>query len=378
MALLLAAGWWVLRAPLAEEPRAKGAEVDLDSPAMRELAASSVPMPDGRVELVKSPAASAPGQGTNSDRCGNEQRPGYTLMPMSEGPFLKPVMTKPAALNYAAAQARIDAALRSSPDAFDRAVADLLNVGDMRTPSGALEALVEDAGASVDARVYSLALIACRDAEARSGPPVDGPPPPASCASLNARRWAQLDPGNGVPWLAIFQEARQADDAAAQEDALAHLAASTRFEGRLHAAAGAVLRRASGNPEDGAATDDLATRTIALNPVSSTLASICKRESGVDATRLDQCETIATAMFERSDDQSLRAQGAFITFAATGDPRRRDIARAERKRMESRAEAAGATSACDAQQAEMKSLLRSAQVGEVQAMREAAHASAIP
>lgn len=374
VALLAAAGWWVLCAPLVEEPR----EIGLDSQATRAAREPAASALDGRVEVAKSMAPSAPRRASNGDRCGDDQRPEYTLMPMPEGPLLMPVVTKPAALGYAAAQARIDAALRSSPDPFDRAVADLLNVGDMRTPAGALDALVQDAGTSTDPRAYSLALNACADSDARSGTPVGGPPPPPSCASLNARRWAQLDPGNGVPWLAIFQQARAMRDAAAQEDALAHLTAADRFDGHLYAAAGAVLRRASGDPTDGAATDDLATRTIALNPVRSTLAGMCRRESIVDAAQLAQCESIANTMFEHSDEQGLRAQGAYLTFVSSGDSGRLDLARAERERIESRAKVEAATSPCNAQSVEMKRLLRSAQVGEVEAMREAASASATP
>lgn len=374
VSLLLTAGWWVLRSPLVERGRHGIAGGDAHLEAMRENAASSETSPEGAVALASARVASAPASAASGQLCGDEQRPEVTLI--RKGPFMMPVVTKPASVTYTAAQARLDAALRSSADPFDGAVADLLNVGDMRTPSGVLDALVEDAITSDDPRVYSLARNACADADAREGPPVDGPPPPPSCATLSVRRWAQLDSGNGVPWLLMLQQSEAAGDVVALEDALAHLAAARRFEGRLYSSAGAVLRHDPGRPEEGAAVDDLATHTIALNPVASTLTHLCKHDTGVEPARLAQCETIATTLFDHSDEQSLRAQGAAVTFAVTGDPARKNLVRAERERMETRAKATTAALPCETQRIEVKTLVREAQVGEVEAMRELASASA--
>lgn len=302
-------------------------------------------------------------------RCGEEQRPEYDVIP--KGPLQVIVQTRPAGLAYKAAQARIDMALRASADPFDRAVADLLNVGDMRTAPGAVDAVIQDALASSDPRIYSLAAHACVDAEARSGPLIDGPPPPASCQSLNPRYWASIDPDNGVPWTLVYEEARVAGDAAAKVDAVAHLAAATRFEDRPFIAAAAVLKRASANPDEVAALDDLAERGLWLNHFVQMPVSECRSASSVDFPFRAQCETIATTMFDHSDLAYLRARGATLTLYTTGNSSRRDVVRSEGQLAAARDKAMESSSPCSQTLDKMRQLLRGAQVGEVQARVEA-------
>jgi len=303
-ALLVGGGWWVVRGPMVDKPTSGSSDLVVDEPVLLDSSvttAASSPSHAGPLALSGARAASVAGPPVVVERCGDEQRPEYGSV--KRGPFDVTVVTKPAGLAYTAAQARIDAALRASADPFDRAVADLVNVGDMRTPEGALDAVVQDALATSDPRIYSLAFIACVDSDARTGFPTDGPPPPPSCAKLSVRRWTQLEPDNGVPWLAAIQEAHGNSDPSELADALAHLVAASRFEGRLHAAAGAVLQQASASAQDAAAVGDLASRAIALDPVGSTLRGLCNSKSGADEARLAQCAAIATTMFEHTDSQ---------------------------------------------------------------------------
>ena len=186
-------------------------------------------------------ASSAP-VASDDEHCGQEDGPAFAPAEMRDEMIVAD-QTKAAGPTWTATQTRIDGALRGGADAFDRAVADLLNVGDMRTPDGQLEALVQDASAGHDARVYALAFRACYTA-AHSAPRLRRAAPPTSCASLTVRQWASLDPDNGVPWLAALAQADEAGDAAALRDALAHLAAATRFDDGAYQASAEVLSHA--------------------------------------------------------------------------------------------------------------------------------------
>ena len=368
IALLAVAGWWVLRSPfstaVAEAPNVaidlRPANAKAESSPWATLAVAST--------HAASSAASASDGTKDIERCGEEQRPEYGVTP--RGPFQIQVQTKPGGLGYAAAQARIDAALRASADPFDRAVSDMLNVGDSRSPAGALDTVVQDALGSSDPRIYSLAMHACSDADARSDPLIGGPVPPQSCKSLDERQWASIDPGNGVPWAAIYLQAYEARDGAAEAEAMAHLVAADHFDDRPDIAAAAVLRKAPPNPDDVAAASDLAQRALWLNHYASMPASQCKSALGHDAALTAQCEAIATTMFEHSDSISLRNRGAWLTFYATGNSSRRDISHAEFERATAYERELEGSSQCSRERARMKELLRAAQVGEVEARRE--------
>ena len=376
LALLVVVGWWVVRAPFGPKVAA-GPDMTIDP-----LPASAPAESSASATLAAAPTHATASAGVASEgpkdveRCGDEQRPEYGVVP--RGPFQIQVQTKPGGLGYAAAQTRIDAALRASADPFDRAVSDMLNVGDSRSPAGAVDAVAQDALASSDPRIYSLAMHACLDADARSGDLIGGPPPPQSCQSLNARQWTSIDPGNGVPWLLVYMQANLAKDAAAKADAMAHLVAATRFDDRPDIAAAAVLRNAPPNPDAAAAVDDLAQRGLWMNHFYFMPTSDCKSALGHDAALTAQCEAIATTMFDHSDSSALRGRGALLTFYAAGDSSRRDITRAELERSMAYEKSLSNTSPCSQARVQMKELLRAAQVGEVQARQESMKPSAKP
>lgn len=240
LALLVAGAWWVVRGPSMQKPTATVPDIDADFAEQSET-------PNGEsAELERSQfasrtaetIASASSAATAPERCGLEERPQLDGYEMRRGDIVQ-TQIKAAGLGWIETQARIDAALRGSADPFDHAVADLVNVGDMRSPTGQLDALVQQAVSTGDARIYSLALRACNGGRLLNMGNAAAP----SCASLSALRWAALDPGNGVPWLAVFSQASEEGNAPAQQDALAHLAIATRFDSRWHLA-GATVRRA--------------------------------------------------------------------------------------------------------------------------------------
>ncbi len=377
IALLAVAGWWVVRAPFVPKAVAAAPDVAIDQPPADARAESSP-----AVTLAAPPTHAASSGASASDdtkdieRCGDEQRPEYGEVP--RGPFQIHVQTKPGGLGYAAAQTRVDAALRASADPFDRAVSDMLNVGDIRSAAGAVDAVAQDAIASSDPRIYSLAMHACIDADARSGPLFGGPDPPQSCKSLNARQWAGIDPGNGVPWLLIYAQANSDGDVPAKADAMSHLVAATRFDDRPDIAAAAVLRDAPPDPDAAAAVDDLAQRGLWMNHFYFMPTSDCKSAAGRDPDLTARCEAIATTMFDHSDSQALRARGALLTFYTTGDSSRRDIARAERERSMAYEKSLSNASPCSQARVQMNELMRASQVGEVQARLESMELSAKP
>ena len=117
------------------------------------------------------------------------------------------------------------ATLRDSDDLVVRAAGLLLDghtVGDrtvtsMSATSG--NALVQLA-AGANSAAYALAFEMC-DTYRTTG---EYPAMKAQCDQLSAARWAQIDPGNAVPWLIRARDALAAGDASTEADAIAHAA----------------------------------------------------------------------------------------------------------------------------------------------------------
>jgi len=209
VALLVAGGWWLLRAPAIERPAAAvPPPPDIETAAGRgriDAAIALASLPDDPWTLAESLAASAPdaSDAREKEDCGMADGPQFAKTEATDG---EPVLTRAASSNWRASQARIDAALRASADPMDRAVADLLNIGDLRAPEAVQEAVAQQAAVSDDARVVALGYGVCQQDSARA----------SSCASLTAARWAQVDAGNGIPWIDLLAQARARGDEGAQ------------------------------------------------------------------------------------------------------------------------------------------------------------------
>ena len=373
-ALLAAGAWWFVRAPAVERRAvATAPEIDIDPPALRarrEAAMSLATMPDDPWTFAETIAASAPAAGPTREDCGIDGRPAFSR---SGSPDAGSTRTGGPSSAYVAAQARVDAELRTSADPLDRAVADWLNVGGMRTEDGRDEAVAQQAAATSDPRLFALGYGLCR-AVSSAAP---------SCRALSAERWTQIDVGNGIPWVAMLGLAQARGDAAGVSEAMAQLAASTRFDVYAEAAAGAVAGRVTDDERELAAIGDLAT-TTALRTVPLTAPSLeplfraCRPRPAGDQALAQACQAISDAMFEHSDSLAVQSTSGALLLQATGDASRRDIVRAERAVAEARWSPATGFSECRVLRDGLRTLLRNARIGEVAGMREDARRFVAP
>ncbi len=328
IALVVAAtsGWWLLRAPAIERGTVVApSDPDIESPAARarrDAAIALAKTPDDQRMLPRSAASSASSAAPVADvdeaLCGDAQKPQFSdSRQLPDGSFVRD-QTRSAGPDYLAARANIDAKLRASNDPFDRATADWLNVGDMRTPEGRLDALVQDAVASREPRVYGLAYRAC----------LQSLPAAPSCASLDPRAWAALDPGNGVPWAYVLARANAAGDRQTAHEALAAMAAADRFNDNTSAIAGVIASYPARSDTELGAIDDFIDwdthNGISFDArPSMALKQACGHLAEADPVTARQCQAIDDAMFEHGDSRSLRGFAGDLQIAMTGDKRRR-------------------------------------------------------
>jgi hypothetical protein len=365
VAVLAVSAWWFVRAPLILLPVAQAPDIDIDPPAMRarrEAALALAMTPDNPWTFAESLTASAPAKPAQREDCGMQDGPRFGEPGSPED---APVQVGGASPRFITAQARIDAALRASADPLDRAVADLVNAGDMRTASGRDEAVVQDAAVATDPRVYALGHGLCHSTR----------PPAPSCGALSLERWAALDVGNGIPWVDLLARAQARGDAAGVQGALTHLATATRFDTYLSAPAGAVASRLSKDDRDLAAVSDMTMTAhgLALTlpmPAFQPLIQLCRDQAGGDVELARKCRAISDVMFEHSDTLITQSISGALLFRLTGDASRRDLIRAERAVAVARWSPATGFSECRDLRDTMTRLLRSAQVGEVGALRE--------
>lgn len=378
IALLAAGACWFVLAPSLKRPVAPppvaDADVDIYPSGMRarrdaEIALAT--MPDDPWSFAEALAASAPDKAAEraKEDCGQGDEPQFARTDSTDE---DPSMTRAATPRYLAAQARIDAALRASADPLDRAVADFVNAGDMRTEAGSDAAVVAQAAASTDPRVIALGHAIC----ARSSPV------PAGCDALTAERWAQVDAGNGMPWIELLAQAQSRGDAAGVDDALARLAASARFDMRFFAVPGAVARQLPTDSHDLAAANGLVTRAIGRAaalpfPPFKALLDTCRDGAG-DEQRAGQCKAISDTMYAHSDTLISFAMSGPLLLRTTGDASRRELIKTEREVIAAHWSPATGLSQCGVARDLVHKMRRNAEVGEVEAMREDARKFVTP
>ena len=220
--------------------------------------------------LAESIAASSPSKFASP--CGEDQRPRYDIagQEVARG-----------GAGYVAALRRIDAALRASADPLAGALADGLDVEGLHTHTWNedTQALVQRALSTGDVRIYALAYRTCQI----------GPSAPAGCGQLNARQWAQMDDGNAIPWVYLFNQANRDGDFVAQEEALNHLASAKRFDEKFGAAAGLIAQLASNEESDQSAVSDVMQAILGIAaaqfPPYQALTNVCRDHGGGDETR---------------------------------------------------------------------------------------------
>jgi len=392
LACVLSLGGWVVVAPAL---RGTGRDVveppaDLSSseaaPTRRAgaaaPAASAMPAVAGAARAFVPQAVDARAAETTDARCGEDQLPVYrpaerdadgaihveAPVPDPDGIVRRlPGEIKSAGVGYTGAMSRLDAALRSSGDPFDRAMADWLDLDLIEPPVRRQEALVRDAVATSDARVYGLAYAACNV-------PAVVPDAPPACAELSPDVWAQLDPGNAKPWLYALQRADAAGDVAAGRVALDRLAGSTRLDVRFHAGAAAVARQRLGDADLAAQSMTVARALGMPQPPFQALTARCRDGAGGDPALAATCARIADVFYEHSDTYMGRAIGASLHKIATGDAGWLDRVHQEQRERRGPDAVAPGNAPCAGQRAFLALFVRLDEVGETHLARQAASA----
>ncbi len=350
--------------------------------------AASGPLPASAVAM----AASASVVQDDKARCGFDQVPEATDPPPDPDGAVRelPTIAKPGGVGYAGAQRRADAALRSTGDPFDAAVADALNVGDLRSLDDRLVTLERDAAQADDPRIYEIAFSACAGVGAQvvfgyRNVPVAGPRGIEACARLDPRRWAGHDPGNAVPWVYALSRADEVGDVAAQHEAFAQIAAATRYDRRFGMASAAIARVPPAGDADlaGISALMLNATAFALPPPMNVVTVRCADQAHGDAALATDCERISSVL-GRSQDPNGRVLGGMIHKLATGDGRRLESLRKERAELMSRWSAAAVPRAdvekspCSAARYLRRHFALVAQQGERGAMLQELAAGAAP
>ena len=375
IAAALTSAWWVLRAPSIERHAIVAPpDLDIDPPAIRarrDAAIALAKTPDDPWTFAESLPSSAPDTDAKKEQCGQDDLPKFRTPDDSNGD-VDALQTKAASPNYAAARSRIAAAMLASSDPLDRAVADFLNVDGMRPPAGRIDAVVQQAAVAGDARLYAFAYGLC----------YSGSEPAASCRLLSVEAWARIDPGNGVPWLAALGQARAQGDAVGVQDAMSHLASAARFDTYAYAPSGAVASLGLENAADLAAATEMLVQvlgqSVAGSPRYQALTQVCANKAGGNEAVVRQCLAISDVMFDHSDTLIARAIGGATLYLATGDDSRRQLYRAEQVAFSRHWSPGTGFSECKTLREQAKSVLRSAQIGEVEAQREQARQFVAP
>ena len=343
---------WLLRAP--GSPAAVAAQVAVAasaaSPALRAplVATSAVVSPPasrlpasnggtGRSDcsLQRSAPESAPDQGSD--------------MPGSRDP------------RVAEAARRLRQRLLDSTDAYARAVGLWLDDPDR---DDRLAGLVELALHTSDPSLYALAYRSCDKA---------APNPASGCGQLNARRWAELDPGNGMPWLFLFEAAHRNADESGQQEALFHVGNAERIDDRERAPMGPIVDVTRDGRAGLMASRQLFEEAVGQAAAQSwplaALNEACRGDRLADANRAQACLGVAALMAKRSDSLMMTQAGGAMATRFTGDPtwRERSVATAIALRANQpdllSDDCGGVRRALDYER-------RVAAVGEVEALRE--------
>ncbi len=318
---LLAIVWFARRDNSADAPATKVAPV-IHAAASAVSIPASEPTPRGRLM-----AARAKLSGTADDWCNLPVIPPARQVTGAEPDdpaALKSIESTPAFQAFTASVLRIDATLRASSDPYANAVAIWLNLPQDELGEGAVpeaerrRQLTAMAVATTDPRIYAMAFHTCRQS------PDDG------CYALNARRWAELDTGNAEPWVYLFHDAVQANDASGQEEALFHMAAAARVDERWFAPIAPIATASNGSNADAMAVFALSEMTLGMSAAqfepSFTMIVSCRKAARVDANRSQLCLKIADLQFDHSDQPMGRLRGAALTWRMTGDASRKNVA----------------------------------------------------
>ena len=233
--------------------------------------------------------------------------------------------------------------------------------------AAARDALARLAVVSRDPRVYVLALNSCGRTGAGEG----------ACRLLSAEQWAQLDPDNAAPWIAVLERAVQQRDAAEQTEALHRIAVSRRSDQRFGAVAAYLIDRLPNDEASMPATLALAGEVIGVEAAWSMagyqqVAVQCNDMTLRDVNRREVCSAVAELLAERSDTLIERGIGTLIGQRVGWSDERVDRMRGEVTAYQG-AEVAppeGPAQACAGVRREVDRMKRIGQRGETSVLRD--------
>lgn len=205
--------------------------------------------------------------------------------------------------------------IEADPDPYVRAIGELMRGQDKAAaamaasaaastialsslqPNPALGAVVKEASTTGDARLYALAITTCRTTA------IDG------CVALSAAQWIRLDPGNATPWLFMLNDAARRGDVAGVDDALFHMARSSRFDSRFHTPTSVVADHADTSTDAGvSAAMTMILKAVGIQVLASwpsfqaaTTACNAPAIAAANADRHQICDQIAELFSEHSD-----------------------------------------------------------------------------
>jgi len=110
----------------------------------------------------------------------------------------------------------------------------------------------------------------------------------------------------------------------------------------------------------------------------SAFFTLCKNHSTDDPALSQRCISIASAIYDHTDQVGQRFRAGNLLFQLTGDPARRDAARREIKALSDRTYKDMPNEPCSTARYVMKRLLRQGQIGDLAAWREEAGMPAKP
>jgi hypothetical protein len=294
-------------------------------------------------------------------KCIVKSLPPPTVAAAEDEPEVPRAATRPAIVPDPA-RAQILARMKSSADPYANAVAIWLDVAegpDDDTARG-IEAerthrLAAMAASTKDPRLYALALRTCWGRASQA------------CEGLSARRWAEIEPDNAMPWLMMLDESARHEDVSGMQEAMFHVTQSRRLAERNQAPLQPIIDAATGDPES-----LIAARALAIDAIGISAAQVgpigytaCKGVLRANANVWQQCVAMTDLLENRSDSLYARQVGASIDKRLTGNTKPGEQVAAQMKRW--MAVDLASSSGCGDLRAKLALLRRMAVEGEVAA-----------
>lgn len=263
------------------------------------------------------------------------------------------------------ARAQLLARMNSSSDPYANAVAVWLDIVDAPADDAGRVAertrrLAAMAASTRDPRLYALALRTCWGHSTQA------------CDGLSARRWAEIEPANAMPWLMMLDESARHEDVSGMQEAMFHITQSRHLSERNQAPLQPILDAASGD-----AASLLAARTLAVDAIGISAAQVgpigytfCKAAPRANANIWQQCVAMTDLLENRSDSLYARQVGASIDKRLTGNTKPGEQVAAQMKRWT--AVDLASSSGCGDLRAKLALLRRMAVDGEATVTRDLA------